>query len=893
MLHKKRWLYLIAALILVGPLLVAGARRLKAAPAPARGKASMASLIALPDHGMAEAPAISSGDLRFFAKDGTYGGSCPLKHTDVSAEVSGFVSRVTVTQEFTNPSREPIEAVYVFPLSDGAAVDRMTMTIGDRVIKGEIKRREEARQIYEQAKAEGKRASLLDQERPNIFTQSVANILPGDKVLITLSYTEALKFQDGSYEFSFPTVVGPRYIPGGTPRPTPPIKGRPIPLTGGPASSAPGSGPAASLATVTPPGNLRSRPVPETPSTTGVVTDADRITPPVTPPNTRAGHDLSIQVKLDAGVPLGEIRSLLHPIAITRIDSTTAQVKLKDQDVLPNKDFILRFGVAGGQVRSGVLAHTRAQGDGYFTLVFQPPPKPARDWVTPKEMVFVIDTSGSQMGWPIEKAKETMKLCVQQMNPDDTFQMLAFSNTVTPLFQSPQPNIARTRTEALDFLTNRLGNGGTEMLPAVLAALDIPPDPKRLRIVCFMTDGYVGNDFQIVDAVQKHLGGARLFSFGIGNSVNRFLLDKMAEEGRGAVEYVTLDTPGSEPAKRFAERIANPLLTDIKVDWSGLEVNDLYPSRLPDLFSSGPVVLTGRYSRAGSGAVRVSGFLGGKPWSETLDVLLPGREAQHDALAPLWARARIDDLSSQDWMGQQTGGPRQDVKEQITQLALDYNLMSQYTSFVAVENLKVTDGGKTRLVPVPVEMPEGVSYEGIFGEESKQDASVRQRLSRRATGFAYGGAGGGLSSYAAKAPVPGLRPATPLSSSLGVTAAPQATTQNYALSESEALDSIEVRKDSPAKPLDKLDPGLRALLPGEKPASGSGPAPKVTKGKVEVQIRLTDVSQKTVDALKALGVEVLATSKATKVVVARVPVAKLEAIAKLVQVRRISPVALS
>ncbi len=617
---------------------------------------------------------VTQGALRAIGGDGQPRAECPLKHTDVKAEVSGPLARVTVTQQFHNPFQEKIEAVYVFPLPQAAAVDDMTMIVGDRTIKGKIKRREEAQAIYEAAREAGQAASLLDQERPNIFTQSVANIAPSAEVKVTISYVEYLKYEDGTYEFVFPMVVGPRYIPG-----------RPIGKQGG------GRSP-----------------------DTNQVPDASRITPRVIPKGMRAGHDISIEVNLDAGVPIDGLKSALHEVDVANLDDHRAVVRLKDKATIPNKDFILKFGVAGKKISDAVMTHRGAQG-GFFTLILQPPERVTEADVNPKELVFVLDTSGSMSGFPIEKAKETMKLALDNLYSDDTFNLITFSGDTHILFPRPVPATRENLLLAQRFLASRQGAGGTEMMKAIRAALEPSDEQDHIRIVCFMTDGHVGNDMEIISEVQKH-PNARVFAFGIGSSVNRFLLDKMAEHGRGEVEYVTLEDDGSAAARRFHERVRNPLLTDVEIDWGGLPVADVYPKRLPDLFSAKPLILTGRYTSAARGVIRLRGKLAGRNFVKEIPVELPESQPERDVLATLWARARIDDLMSQDYAGIQNGDPQPDAREAITQLGLEYRLMTQFTSFIAVEEMTVTEGGQPRRIDVPVEMPEGVSYEGVFGD---------------------------------------------------------------------------------------------------------------------------------------------------------------------------------
>ncbi|MDQ6787226.1 MAG: VWA domain-containing protein [Acidobacteriota bacterium] len=627
-----------------------------------------------------EAQQVTQGGLEAVGTGGKSLGACPLKHTDVQAEISGFLSRVKVTQEFENNFSEKIEAVYVFPLPQNAAVDDMTMRIGDRTVRGKILKREEAREVYEAAKSNGQIASLLDQERPNIFTQAVANILPNEKITIEISYVETLKYEDGAYQFVFPMVVGPRYIPGN-------------------ATGKQGGGFA-----------------PDTER----VPDASRITP--MPAKDRAGHDISISVKLDAGVPVENVASKSHEIESTMLSANSYNVKLKDEKTIPNKDFILRYDVAGKKIEDAVLVH-RGERGGYFTLILQPPDEPRAQDITPKEIVFVLDTSGSMSGFPIEKAKEAMKLALDGLNPQDTFNLITFAGDTSILFEKPVSATAENLKKAQAFLESRQGGGGTEMMKAIKAALEPSDASDHIRVVCFMTDGYVGNDMEIIGEIQKH-PNARVFSFGIGQSVNRFLLDKMAEEGRGEVEYVALTDDGSAAAKRFHERVRSPLLTDISLDFGSLEVADVYPKRINDLFSAKPVVIHGRYTKAGIGVIKLKGKSFGREIVREIAVNFPENEPNHDVLATLWARTRIDDLMSQDYAGVQNGSAKPEVKDTITNLGIEYRLLTQYTSFVAVEERIVTDGGQPRKIEVPVEMPEGVSREGVFGAEERQTGSI-------------------------------------------------------------------------------------------------------------------------------------------------------------------------
>src|SRR5437879_1213749 len=553
----------------------------------------------------------------------------------------------------------------------------MTFHAGGRTIRSVIKRREEARAIYEKAKATGHTAALLDQERPNIFSQAVANIMPGEQVSVTISYAETLQYQDGGYEFVFPMVVGPRYIPGQA--------------TG---KQAGGSAP-----------------------DTDKVPDASRITPNVALPRTRAGHDISLELAIDAGVPIQELRSTSHQIDVERTAMGFAKVKLQNEGEIPNKDFVLKYDVAGEQISDAVLSHWVPQGSadgGYFTLILQPPARVPESDVTPKELVFLLDTSGSMSGFPIEKGKELISRALDELYPGDTFNVITFSGDTQILFPEPVFPSAENIRLAKDLLSGRHGGGGTEMMKAIRAALQASDSQDHLRVVCFVTDGYVGNDMEIIGEVQKH-PNARVFAFGIGNSVNRFLIEGMAKAGRGDSEVVMLNDKADEAAHRLYERLRSPLLTDLSIDWRGLPVTDVYPQRMPDLFDGKPLVVTGRYSAPIKGSIRLRGKRAGEDFIREIPVALAGSGSQNDVLAGFWARRRIDDLMSQDWAGAQAGNTKPEVQKEITQLGLDYRLMTQFTSFVAVEDRVVTKDGRPQRVEVPVDMPEGVSYEGVFG----------------------------------------------------------------------------------------------------------------------------------------------------------------------------------
>ena len=818
---------------------------------------------------------------------------CPLKHTSARAEISGFLSRVVVTQEFENPFAEKIEAVYAFPLPQNAAVDDMTMIVGDRTVRGKILRREEAEAVYEAAKTNGQTASLLNQERPNIFTQSVANILPGEQIKITISYVETLKYEDGSYEFVFPMVVGPRYVPGS---PT--------------------------FAPVSAKGNGFA---PNTDS----VPDASRITPQPVPEGMRVGHDISLDVTLDAGVPIDALSSKTHEVNVERPDDHRAHVSLKDEATIPNKDFILRYDVAGKKIEDALLTHSSDKG-GFFTLILQPPLRVTVEDVTPKELVFVLDTSGSMSGFPIEKAKETMKLALDNLYPSDTFNLITFSGDEHILFPEPVPATKENLGKAQAFLETRQGGGGTEMMKAIKASMDPSDKQDHVRIVCFMTDGYVGNDMEIIGEVQKH-PNARVFAFGIGSSVNRFLLDNMAKYGRGEVEYVALNDDGSAAAKRFHERVRNPLLTDISIDWNGLAVADVYPRTIPDLFGAKPVVLTGRYTGNGKGTIRLKGKMAGADFLREIPVDFSSSQSQHGVLSTLWARTRVDDLMSQDFKGAQQGAMKDEVKQAVIQLGLDYRLMTQFTSFVAVEEMIVTDGGQPRRIDVPVEVPEGVNREAVFGQEQQiknlpinsrslssfslmapgsvtaaqtvtvtrpgSDAAKAKPAARNG-GASVGGSGAGTGPGQAGNTGGGTQSSA--NTIHGAPPAPKSTPSSGPtglLTVSDGLSVDRARTLSPeeqkrADLQSKFHPSVLAVIDRLKDQTlkpNSDEAKFIHNGKAEIQIWLTEKSDETLAKLKQLGFEVVLDPKTARLVIGRLPIEKLAALAELKSVRYVAP----
>jgi Ca-activated chloride channel family protein len=590
-----------------------------------------------------KAPA-TEGALRVMGPDGQERGLCPLKRTDVKADVSGFISRVTVTQTFQNPLNQAIEAVYTFPLPNDAAVDALTIETGGRLINGKIMQRQKAKETYDAAKQEGKVAALLEQENPDIFTQSVANITPGAEVKVMISYVETLRYADDTYEFRFPMTIGAKYMP----------------------------------------------------SETASAEDEAPISPKS---KKRPGHTISMEINVEGGVPVTQIASATHEIETAQYSASKFTVRLKDAEMVPNKDFLLHYKTAGSKIEDAVLAHHDARG-GFFTLILQPPDRVMPADTMPKEVVFVLDTSGSMDGFPINKAREAMKLTLDNLNPYDTFNLITFAGETQILFEQPVPATRENLSAAKKLLDDSSSGGGTEMMKAILASLEPSDSQSHVRIVCFMTDGQVGNENQIIGEVSRH-PNARVFAFGIGEYVNHHLLDEITREGRGEVKYVSENDDGSAAARQFFERIRNPLMTDISLEFSGADVSEVYPQEIPDLFDTKPVTLTGRYKAGGRSMITLRGKMQGQPFSREIAVDLPSEDRENEVMATLWARKKLAAVMRPGFSG--TPAEQEEV---ITGLGLDYHLVTPFTSFVAVGENRVTDGSPPKRVDVPLAEPE-------------------------------------------------------------------------------------------------------------------------------------------------------------------------------------------
>jgi Ca-activated chloride channel family protein len=552
------------------------------------------------------------------------------------------------------------------------------MTIGERRIRGIIRERQEAEQIYEEAKSQGYVASLLTEERPNIFTQSVANIEPGKQIDVNIKYFHTLAYVDGWYEFAFPMVVGPRFNPPQGASGVSPERDPGAPRRGG------GIGAVA-----------RGQH-----GLSGQKTEVQYLRP-----GERSGHDISLCVEIDAGVAIEESACRTHSVIRKTPSPEHLVVSLDPNDRIPNKDFVLRYRVAGEQIKSSLLTHRDERG-GFFTLMLYPPAELNELGRQALELVFVLDCSGSMSGRPLAQAKAAIEHALRRLQPLDTFQVIRFSNDASSLGSRPLLATPENIRRGLAYLQSLNSEGGTMMIEGVKAALDFPHDPQRLRFVCFLTDGYIGNETEILGEIHQRLGASRIFSFGAGSSVNRYLLEHMAKLGRGAVAYLGLKDDGAKVMDDFFERISHPAMTDLQIDWGGLRVNEVFPHLLPDLFVGRPVILTGRFNGSDTTKIRVHGKAGVQPVTVEIRPRLNDTAALHRGLPSVWARIKVADLADRS-----TYEAHAELSDEIKQVALDYGLMSAFTAFVAVDSTYRTEGEEGTTVPVAVPVPEGVKYE--------------------------------------------------------------------------------------------------------------------------------------------------------------------------------------
>jgi Ca-activated chloride channel family protein len=599
----------------------------------------------------------------------------PLLQTDVRMRITGLIARVVVTQRFANPTEEWREGVYVFPLPEQAAVDAMRMRVGERVIEGQIKERQQAQQTYQAAKREGKKASLLEQERPNIFSLSVANLGPKEEVEVELEYQEILRYDQGQFRLRFPLVVGPRYIPGCTQ-----IDGFS--------------------------GEGWARNTPQVP-------DAERITPPVLHPDEGLINPVSLSVDLEAGFPLRRLESSFHPVVTIETAPFRHQVTLRDKTVPADRDFELVWAPGAGTEPKAALFTEKREGETYG-LVMVIPPDAGVSGVKrlPRETLIIVDTSGSMAGASIEQAKLALEQALSALQPEDSFNLIQFNSYTEKLFPLSVPAGGRELELARRYVQGLRANGGTEMLPALRAGLEGEVPSGRLRQVIFITDGNVGNEAELFGYIQSNLRRSRLFTVGIGSAPNSHFMNKAAQFGRGTYAYIGSPNEVAEKMGDLFRKIESPVLTDITPSWSASGV-EAWPDRVPDLYLGEPVILLARFSGDLGGGLQVSGNRGNQPWVVDLK-LLGGSEEK--GIGKLWARKKISRLMDSVI----EGADREQVRLAVIDLALKHHLVSAYTSLVAVDvTPSRPEGTPGRTAAVPTNLPAGWRYESVFGSLPK------------------------------------------------------------------------------------------------------------------------------------------------------------------------------
>lgn len=614
---------------------------------------------------------VTSGRLLFRTEVAGSYREAPTASTDVKIAISAMVARVTLTQAFTNPGKQWLEGVYVFPLPEDAAVDHMRMQVGERIIEGEIKEREEAKRTYEEAKAEGRKASLVKQERPNLFTNSVANIGPGETVTVTIEYQQSLRLDQGQVRLRFPMAVTPRYIPG-------------MPLSADKAvQPSGGSGWAFD---------------------TDQVPDAARITPPVAKPGDAPVNPLKLVVQLDAGFPIGQLESNTHAVDIKRQGEAQATVTLA---TLPaDRDFQMVWAPKAGNVPRAAMFTETKEGAEYVLLMLTPPTQAAEQRL-PRDVVFIIDTSGSMSGASIVQAKQALELAVDRLDGADRFNVIRFSDTTSALWPDLKPADPKNRTQARDWIDDLNADGGTEMAPALELALGGSAESGRVRQVLFLTDGAVGNESALFDIIQARLGASRLFTVGIGSAPNAYFMTKAAQFGRGTFTYIGNTSEVQEKMTALFRKLETPVLTSIELHWPDGVQAEVYPKRIPDLYAGEPVVVAAKLSRK-DGAVELRGVQAGQGFRVSLP-LAGGRSG--DGIGVLWARHKIGDLMD----SLHEGANENEVRAGVTTVALEHHLVSKYTSLVAIDRTPTRPTNEALVSrPVATNLPSGMEYGAVF-----------------------------------------------------------------------------------------------------------------------------------------------------------------------------------
>lgn len=580
----------------------------------------------------------------------------PLKSTNVQVNISGVIADASIRQRYVNTGEKTLEATYVFPLSTKAAVYYLKMYIGDRIITAVVKEKEQAQQEYEEAIENGQTATLLEQQRPNVVQMKVGNIMPDDTIDIEIKYTELITSVEGIYEFVYPTVVGPRYFS----------------------------------------------------PTTSDQGDSVWIEVPYTHEGEAPLSTFDIDVTINGGMPISAISCPSHdPIKIDYLNESTAECSLPEEDSLSgNKDFILDYALVGEEHKTGILLY-EGEEENFFLSMIQPPAHPTADQIPDREYVFILDVSGSMSGFPLETSKALITSILSDLNVTDKFNILCFAGSSRFLFDESKEATAENISYATEFVESLNGGGGTEILPALQKALSYSVSENYARTFVIATDGYVSVEKQTFDLIKNNLNKANFFAFGIGSSVNRYIIEGIAHVGMGEPFIVTNPGQAENTSALFKKYIETPVLTNVTATISDFTTYDVEPWTIPDVFAERPVILFGKYEAPSTGTIQIEGLSGTGNFSKTLNVADYEPSAKNNALRYLWARYKIQELD--DYQGESS----EENKEQIIALGLKYNLLTQYTSFIAIDSVVRNENGEMTTVAVPNPMPEGVSDNAI------------------------------------------------------------------------------------------------------------------------------------------------------------------------------------
>ena len=581
----------------------------------------------------------------------------PLQSTQVDVAITDVVAEVTVTQVYENRGKRAINTKYVFPASTRAAVHGLSMKIRDQVIEAKIQERQQAQKTFESAKQAGKTATLLEEQRPNVFTMSLANVMPGDRIEVTLKYNELIVPTESRYDFVFPTVVGPRY------------------------SNQPAAGAPDTSKFVATPYLKEGSTVPST---------------------------LAISGTIAAGIPLASVKSTTHAVTANADNPNLTHFALAASEARSgNRDFVLSYRLAGDAIQSGLTLFDGGA-EKFFLLQVQPPERVADADLPPREYVFIVDVSGSMNGFPLDTAKALLSDLVLSLRPTDTFNVLLFAGGSRLLAPHSLPASKENVTRALAAIKEESGGGGTELMSALNRALALESSAGRSRSFVLVTDGYVDADQQAMDFVRQHLGDANAFAFGIGSGVNRYLIEGIAKAGYGEPFVVSSEAEAPDAARRFREYVRSPVLTDVRVAYEGLDVYDVEPRAIPDVLASRPVVVLGKYRGKPGGTIALTGVGGRAPYTQRFDVARSQPRPEHRALEYLWARSRIASVSDFGF-----GELSPSAKTEVLTLGLRYSLLTQLTSFVAVSHTVRNTTGAAKDVNQPLPLPQGVSNSAI------------------------------------------------------------------------------------------------------------------------------------------------------------------------------------